>query len=280
MLHRPRPALVAVLLALGLPASPAAAQVEPIGLADDPFRITNPRASAPGEGGLAAIGSYDRARLGRARNTFGAETEAALGVLPGLEVRFGQEGAYGNLEVRRRLDALGPDVGATEEGTRPNWGGVTQFGALYQLTEERGALPTVGVLGRLRLLYGPGRPAREAEVVALIGKTLVGGERPLGVHLNLGSAVRLDPLPGERPNRYLFNASIGQTVARDTALVVAYVREQQERGDPDYSLIQAGVRQRLLGWGTTFGLAFGVGTNRSSPRVQVAFAFQWNLGGR
>lgn len=280
MLHRPRPALVAALLALGLPASPAAAQVEPIGLADDPFQITNPRASAPGEGGLTAIGSYDRARLGRARNTFGVETEAVLGVLPGLEVRFGQEGAYGNLETRRRLDALGPDVGATEEGTRPNWGGVTQFGALYQLTEERGALPTVGVIGRLRLIYGPGRPAREAEVLALVGKTVVGGERPLGIHLNLGSAVRLDPLPGERPNRYLFSLSIGQTVARDTALVVAYVREQQERGDPNYSLIQAGLRQRLTGWGTTFGLALGVGTNRGSPRAQVAFAFQWDLGGR
>ena len=177
------------------------------------------------------------------------------------------------------LDALGPDVGATEEGTRPNWGGVTQFGALYQLTEERGALPTVGVIGRLRLLYGPSRPAREAEVVALVGKTVIGGQRPLGVHLNLGSAVRLDPLPGERLNRYLVNVSIGQTISHDTALVVAYVREQQERGDPDYSLVQAGVRQRLPDWGTTFGLALGVGTNRGSPRAQVAFAFQWEFGG-
>lgn len=275
MVHRLPPAFAAVLLApLLLRAAPAAAQDEPIGLADDPFQITNPRVSSPGEMGLAAIGSYDRARRGRTRDTLGAETEFAFGVLPGLELRFGQEGAYGNLEVRRRLDIVGP-----EENSRPSWGGVTQFGALYQLTEERGALPVVGVLGRVRLLYGPGRPAREAEAVALVGKTVLGGARPLGVYLNAGWTMRLDPLPGERTNRYLVNASIGQTVSHDTALVATYIREQQERGNRDYSLIQAGVRQRLPAWATTFGLALGVGTNRDSPRFQVAFALQWSLGG-
>ena len=130
------------------------------------------------------------------------------------------------------------------------------------------------------MIYGPGRPAYEADAAALFGKTFAReGGLPSGVNLNLGWVARIDPLPGERTHRYLVNASIGQTVSQDTALVATYIREQQERGNRDYSLVQAGVRQRLPAWGTTFGVALGVGTNRDSPRFQVAFAFQWGLGG-
>lgn len=278
--RRLRPAFVAASLAPLLPAVPAAAQDGPIDLADDPFQITDPRASAPGEVGWTVIGSYDRARRGRIRGTPGAETELEIGVAPRFEVRIGQAGAYGNLEIRRRLDVVGTDAPGVPDGDGPPaWGGVTQLGALYQLTEGRGALPTVGLLGRVRLNYGPGRSAYEAEMVALAGKTVVGGERPLGVNLNLGWTARLNPLPGERRGRYLLDASIGQTITYDTALVVAYAREQQERGDKDYSLVQVGLRQRLPAWRTVFGLAAGLGTNRDSPRFQIAFALQWQLGG-
>jgi hypothetical protein len=50
---------------------------------------------------------------------------------------------------------------------------------------EREALPTIGVVGRVRALYGPGRVAYDTEAVALFGKTLVGGDLPLGISLNL-----------------------------------------------------------------------------------------------
>ena len=65
-------------------------------------------------------------------------------------------------------------------------------------------MPTIGVLGRGRVIYGPGRPAYETDLVALFGKTFTpAGKLPAGLNLNLGWVARIDPLPGERPNRYL-----------------------------------------------------------------------------
>jgi hypothetical protein len=270
-------------------AAPAAAQDEPITLADDPFEITDPVAAPPGEAELAAVGSYTRARRGRVRGTAGVDSELEVGVAPRLSLRLGQIGAYGNLEVRRRLgfsvQGTGADVGAGGETSsdsveRAYWGGATRFGALYQITEERGAVPTIGVLGRGRVIYGPGRPAYETDLVALFGKTFTPvGKLPAGLNLNLGWVARIDPLPGERPNRYFVNASVGQAVTRDTALVATYAREQQEREQRDFSLVQIGLRQRLPGGRTVLGVALGFGTNRDSPRYEVAFAVQRLFGG-
>jgi hypothetical protein len=85
-------------------AAPAAAQEEPITLADDPFEITDPVAAPPGEAEMAVVGSYTRARRGRVRDTAGGDTELELGVAPRFSLRLGQTGAYGNLDVRRRLE--------------------------------------------------------------------------------------------------------------------------------------------------------------------------------
>jgi hypothetical protein len=52
--------------------------------------------------------------------------------------------------------------------------------------------------------------------VSLFGKTLIAGERPLGVSLNIGTVHRFDPAPGERTTRYLVNASAGQALTRDS----------------------------------------------------------------
>ena len=90
---------------------------------------------------------------------------------------------------------------------------------------------------------------------------------------------RIDPLPGERPNRYLVNASVGQAIAHDTALVASYAREQQERGQRDFSLVQIGLRQRLPGGRAVVGVAAGVGTNRDSPRFEIGFALQLLFSG-
>ena len=278
-----------LLLLLFSAALPAAAQDEPITLADDPFEITDPIAAPPGQAELAAIGTYTRARRGRVRGTAGVDTELELGVAPRLSLRFGQIGAYGNLEVRRRLgfavQGTGADIGAggdtaSDSVQQAYWGGATRLGALYQLTEERGAVPAIGLLGRGRVIYGPGRPAYETDLVALLGKTFAPtGKLPAGLNLNLGWVARLDPLPGERPNRYFFNASVGQAVTRNTALVATYAREQQERDQRDFSLVQVGLRHRLPGGRTVLGLALGLGTNQNSPRYEVAFAVQRLFGG-
>ena len=131
------------------------------------------------------------------------------------------------------------------------------------------------------MVYGPGRPAYEADAAALFGKTFAGGAAglPPGLNLNLGGVMRVDPLPGERPGRFFVNASVGQAVAHDMAVVLTYARERQERGQRDFSLVQVGVRRRLPGGRAVVGLALGVGTNRDSPRFEVAFALQWLFSG-
>lgn len=255
---------------------PAAAQDEPLTLADDPFEITDPIAAPPGEAELSVVGIYERARRGRHRGTVALQTEFEAGVFPGLAFRIGQEGAYGNLQTRRRLDAA--DSGETGDSNTPAWGGATRIGALYQIADGSGVLPAIGLLGRVRAIYGPGRPAQEGDLVALFGKTLGRGERPLGINLNLGWTALFAPLPGERAGRYFVNASVGQAVARDTVLVLTYVREQQERGERDFSLVQAGIRHRLERGGPVLGVALGAGIGRDSPAFQIGFAVQWSFG--
>lgn len=265
-------------------ARPVAAQEEPITLADDPFEITDPIAAPPGEAELALVGTYTRARRGRVRDTLGTETELEIGMAPRFSLRLGQTNAYGNLDVRRRLGfsaaADGNSVLGDSGGERAYWGGATRLGALYQLTEERGAVPAIGLLARGRMIYGPGRPAYETDFAALFGKTFPReGGLPYGVNLNLGWVARIETLPGERPGRYFVNASLGQAVAFDTALVASYAREQQERGQRDFSLVQIGIRHRLANRRTVLGFAGGFGTNRDSPRFELAFAVQWSFGG-
>ena len=263
--------------ALSFP-SATAAQDEPITLADDPFEVTDPHATPPGEAAYSIVVSYERAATGRVRSTWGAETELSYGVAPNLDVRVGQTGAYGNLDVRRRLGTVSTDVGGpSSEQERAALGGTTRLGTLYQLTDETSSMPVVGLLGRVRSLYGPGGTAYETEATALFGKTLIGGERPLGVSLNVGTVYRFDPTPGERTTRYLVNASAGQALTRDTALVITYAREQQEKGQPDYSLVQVGVRHRPRDQRAILGAAVGFGLNRNTPQFQFALAVQWEL---
>ena len=275
----PAPA-VALIIGLLLPGI-VTAQDEPITLADDPFEITDPNATPVGEATLATGGSYERAPSGRVRNTYGAETELGFGIAPDLDLRIGQSGAYGNLDIGRRLGTIASEQPESVlRGERAELGGVTQLGSLYQLSKEQGALPAVGLLGRVRALYGPGGTAYETDAIALFGKTLVGGEKPLGASLNAGVISRIDPGPSDRQHRYLVNVSVGQAISRDTALVATYAREQQERGDQDFSLAQIGIRHRLRGQQAIIGLAAGFGLNRNTPQYQVALAVQWQFGGK
>jgi hypothetical protein len=271
---------VTLFFALLLPGI-ATAQDEPITLADDPFEVTDPNATPVGEPVLGLASSYERAPSGRVRNTYGAETEIGVGIAPGLDLRIGQSGAYGNLDIGRRLGTIASDQAeSVMRAGRGELGGVTQLGSLYQLSKEQGAVPAVGLLGRVRALYGPDGTAYETDAVALFGKTLVGGERPLGVSLNAGLISRINPGSSDRPRRYLVNVSVGQAISRDTAVVASYAREQQERGDQDFSLAQIGLRHRLRNQKAIVGVAVGFGLNRDTPQYQVAVAVQWEINGR
>ena len=270
-----------LLVVFGVPRGVAAQDDEPITLADDPFEVTDPHATPFGEATLSVNGSYERAATGRVRGTWGAESELSYGVATNLDLRIGQTGAYGNLDVRRRLGTVTSDAsGPGGEQERAAGGGTTRVGALYQLTDESRTVPIVGLLGRVRSLYGPGGTAYETEATAVFGKTLIGGERPFGTSLNLGTVYRFDPAPGERTTRYLVNASAGQALTRDTALVVTYAREQQEQSQPDYSIVQVGARHRLRRERAILGVALGFGLNRNTPQFQFAVAVQWELGGQ
>ena len=159
------PVASAALLLAFLLATSAKAQDEPIELADDPFEISDPIAAAPGSAEAAFVGIYERARSGRIRDTIDGETELEFGVAPRLELRLGQSGAYGDLETRRRLGAvgdLGGGIGGIGRNERAQGGGTSRIGAMYQFTEDRGAAPAVALLGRLRTLMDPvGRATRQ-----------------------------------------------------------------------------------------------------------------------
>jgi hypothetical protein len=239
---------------------------EEVSIAEDPFDITSPSATPPGEVQVTVGGTYERARRGRDRSTYGGEVEIEAGIAPGLEFRLGQRGLYGRGAPRN------------EEVTAPSRGGSTRLGLRWEVAEERGLLPAFGLLGEVRFDYGESRPVYEFDTVALFGKRLIEGERPVSAYLNLGWTTSLDPKFGERPGRYTVAGALGQAVNPDTVIVAAYIREQQERGERDSNLFQAGFRHRLLDNRTILGVAIGAGLGRDSPRLQIGVALQWTLG--
>jgi len=254
----------------------AHAESQPLALADDPFEITDPLVSKPGEAELNVVGLHERARSGSPRGTSALDSELQLGVAPRLEIRLGQLGATGQADPRGRpatLEAMGAGGGGSS--TR----GATRLGALYQVTDEAGALPVTAILGRVRTLYGRDRPAYEGDLFALFGYAIGPESRPIGLNLNLGWTTRFNPILGERPGLYSVSATLGQGLSRDTVAVVGYVRRQQERGERDFSLVEIGMRQRLSDGWPVLGLAAGFGTNRDSPRWRVSLAAQWSFGG-
>ena len=259
-------------------AGAARAESQPLALADDPFEITDPLVAKPGEAELNVVGVYDRASSGAYRGTGAFDTELQLGVAPRLEIRIGQMGAYGNLDLRGRPATLEAMGSSTSNGV-PAGGGATRLGALYQVTDGTGALPVVAILGRVRSLYGRDRPGYEGDLFGLFGYALGPENRQVGLNLNIGWTTRFHPIRGERPGLYSISATIGQSLSRDTVAVVGYVRRQQERGARDFSLVEIGMRQRLSEDLPVLGLAAGFGTNRDSPRWRVTMAAQWSFGG-
>lgn len=277
-----RPPLLPMLAALVVTAAPMAAQadeaprIEQLTLADDPFEITDPHAAEPGQAELAIVGIYERTHRGAYRSTFVVDTELQMGVARNLELRIGNLGAYGNLETRGRPAASASPGGSDSSG--PAWGGSTRLGALYQISDGRGAFPVASILGRFRTVYGPGTPSYEGDVVALFGKTLGTGPRAVGINLNLGWTNRFAPMPGERSGQYSFTAAMGGGISPDAVVVLGYARRQQERHERDFSLVEVGLRYRLSGDGPVLGFAVGAGTTRDTPALQVSLAAQWSFG--
>jgi hypothetical protein len=261
--------LLAVRLALLAALLPVAGLAEErVSVAEDPFDITSPSATPPGEVEISIGGAFERARRGDHRNTYGGELEIEAGIAPRLELRFGQEGLYGRAAPRE------------SEDTAPSWGGASRLGLRYEVLRESGLLPAIGLLGEVRTDYGESKPTQEFSAVALFGKTLVEGDRAVSAYLNVAWTTAVNPLPGERSGRYSVAAALGQHLTPDTALVLAYIREQQEeRDERDSNVIQAGFRHRLGEGMPELGVALGAGIGRDSPRWQAGVALLWSFGG-
>ncbi len=225
-----------------------------------PFATEDAFPQERGELQVQGTAQYDRTR----RGTDLLELSPALqwGVAPGVELRLFSEYRFGNASDANR--------------------GTVTPGIFLQLTEERGPLPALAVIGEVEAPLGPGDRGTVLLLTAAASRTTGRGPGSWGLHLNAAWLTRPDPGLEERRDRYRFSGAVTHVVARDTSLVAEYVHERQEIGERDLSLVQAGLRQRF-GEDTTFGVLVGAGLNNDSPRFRIRLGVEVNLnlaGGR
>jgi hypothetical protein len=257
--------LLAVALAMAPALGPALAQ-QPDPLLEDPVGVLGVAPVAPGSYTATISGIWDRARSGRRPDTFGGGLEAEIGLVPSLDLRLQQLGTYGRAAPY------------DDETTAPSWGGASRAGLRWQLLEEGDWTPSFGVFGAVATAYGQSRPATDVEATALFGKTLVGGARPVALVLNAGWSERLDPEPGERAGRYQLAGGLAHSIAQDSSVALSVERRQQDHGELDQTLVQAGLWHRLGGDGAILGLGAGFGIGRDSPSFVLGLTAKWTIG--
>jgi hypothetical protein len=258
------PLLLTVLAALV--ATPAAAQ-DPDWLDEEPTGITGPGVVAPGEVQVTLGGGVEMARRGRARDTWGSGVQLQAGIGRGFDVSVGQGVGYGR--AGGRLD----------EAEAPAWAGASQFALRWAIAEQDGWRPAFGLLGAATIDYGRYRPSQALEAQALFATVLSEAPRPVTAYLNLGWTALVDPEPGERPGAYSLAAALGQAVRPDTALGITWTRAQQDRGEPDQTLVLASVQHRLAER-TILVAAIGTGVGRDAPALVLGVSLTWSFGAR
>lgn len=258
-----RAVLIALLLAL--PSLPALGETEP--LMEDPFGIIGV-APTPVGGQTLSLGlGYSRARDGANRDLYGGALEAEAGLVRGLDLRVAQTAEYG------------PAAPYPADDAKRLWGGLSQLGLRWQILEEDGWRPALGVFGALRTAYGEtSGPSQSGQVVGLLSKTLIEGPRPLAFSFNAGWSELFNAAPGERAGRYEFAAGLTQNIAQDTSLGVSYLRNQQDRGEKDLNLIAAGLWHRLGRSGPIMAAGVGAGIGDDSPSFLVFASLKWLFG--
>ena len=253
------------MLIIVLPILPAQGETEP--LMEDPFGIIGV-APTPGGGQTLSLGlGYSRARDGANRDLYGGALEAEAGLVRGLDLRVAQTAEYG------------PAAPYPADDAKRLWGGLSQLGLRWQILEEDGWRPALGVFGALRTAYGEtSGPSQSGQVVGLLSKTLIEGPRPLAFSFNAGWSELFNAAPGERAGRYEFAAGLTQNIAQDTSLGVSYLRNQQDRGEKDLNLIAAGLWHRLGRSGPIMAAGVGAGIGDDSPSFLVFASFKWLFG--
>jgi hypothetical protein len=263
MKHNLRHALLMLLFAL--PILPAHGAPEP--LMEDPFGIIGVAPTAAGGQTLSLGLGYSRAREGANRDLYGGALEAEAGLVRGLDLRFAQTAEYG------------PAAPYPADDAKRLWGGLSQLGLRWQILEEDGWRPALGVFGALRTAYGEtSGPSQSGQIVALLSKTIIEGPRPLALSANAGWSELLNAAPGERAGRYEFAAGLTQNLAQNTSLGVSYLRNQQDRGEKDQNIIAAGVWHRLAPAGPIMAAGAGAGIGDDSTSFLVFASFKWLFG--
>lgn len=257
--RRARPLMLACAM-LALSAAPAAAQQDPMTPgAGSPFSIRDAFTQDRGALQLEAGLGYQRGRDDTDR--FDPQPGLKYGLTDALELRLGSSYALGN--------ASGTDRGAVAGGLQ------------WRLADEGAWTPAVALLGEVSLPFGAGDEGTLTELTAIASRTTGRGPGAWGLHLNGGWLARPDPGGDERRHGHRFGAAVSHVVERDTALVLAYVQEAQDRGERDLSLIEAGVNRRF--GDASLALVAGARLNDDSPRfqltIEVSFGFDL-LGAR
>ena len=263
MKHNLRHALLMLLFAL--PILPAHGAPEP--LMEDPFGIIGVAPTAAGGQTLSLGLGYSRAREGANRDLYGGALEAEAGLVRGLDLRFAQTAEYG------------PAAPYPADDAKRLWGGLSQLGLRWQILEEDGWRPALGVFGALRTAYGEtSGPSQSGQIVALLSKTIIEDPRPLALSANAGWSELFNAAPGERAGRYEFAAGLTQNLAQNTSLGVSYLRNQQDRGEKDQNIIAAGVWHRLAPAGPIMAAGAGAGIGDDSTSFLVFASFKWLFG--
>ena len=254
-----------IILFLAQPILSARGETEP--LMEDPFGIIGAAPIAAGGQTLSLGLGYSRARDGANRDLYSGALEAEAGLVRGLDLRLAQAAEYG---------PAGP---YPADDTKRLWGGLSQLGLRWQILEEDGWRPALGVFGALRTAYGETSvPSQGGQIVGLLGKTIIEGPRPLALSFNAGWSELFNAAPGERAGRYEFAAGLTQNLAQNTSLGVSYLRYQQDQGQQDLNLIAAGLWHRLGPAGPIMAAGAGAGIGDYSPSFLVFASLKWLFG--
>jgi len=200
---------------------------------------------------------YDRARSGNGRD--------ALRLEPRIEW-----GAFRNGQVSFRVPYT---VGNSEDRSGRGFAGA---GLLYNLNQEGVLLPAFALEGEVAERFGGrGGTGTETTLWGIATKTL-GGYRLRRASLNVGWVHRFDPAPEERRDQYVIVVGYHQAIGPDATIVLDYVRQQQERGERDANIVEAGIRYQLDPL-TVLSFGVGAGIGRDSPRYRAVIGIQRTL---
>ncbi|MFC7736992.1 hypothetical protein ACFQX4_14285 [Roseomonas sp. GCM10028921] len=238
-----------LLFAAGLGAAPAAA-VEP----DDldlflPSTLQDAFAGQPGEAEAQLGLRYDRRR-----------GKDELRIFPQYQISPA-DGLLLNL-------SLPYTVGSGERANE----GEAGIGFFYNLNREKGWLPAFAVAVEADTPVGPGDRGTQVQVTGIATRSIDAAAHRR-IHVNASWSVRFAPSAEERHQPYRLVAGYSQLLSPQTAFILDYVRERQERGEHDSNVVELAFRHRLAER-VTVGFGAGAGIGHDSPRYRLLFSVE------